>query len=165
VKRHPEQADLESLLDALCGADVEFIVVGGAAAVLFGAPVTTQDLDVVHRTDPENVGKLARLLCELDARVREPADREIEPDPEALRGTGQVRLSTSRGPLDLLCRLHDGRDYADLLPHTEVLTDGALRLRVLDLPTLIAIKSDTGRARDRLMLPVLLALERERRGS
>ena len=43
---HPEQADLESLLDGLGEAGVEFIVVGGAAAVLLGAPVTTQDLDM-----------------------------------------------------------------------------------------------------------------------
>jgi hypothetical protein len=37
-----------------------------------------------------------------------------------------------------------------------------LQLRVIDLRTLIEIKSSTGRARDRLVLPILLALLRER---
>lgn len=160
---HPKQADLESILDALGNADVDFVVVGGAAAVLHGAPVTTQDVDIVPGTDAENVERLMTLLTGLDARVRDPAGRQMRPDRAALRGTGQVKLTTSRGPLDLLCRLHDGRDYTDLLPHTVEMTDGSLRLRVLDLPTLIAIKSSTGRARDRLLLPLLLALARERR--
>jgi len=37
VPEHPKQADLESLLNALKGAGIEFIVVGGAAAGLHGA--------------------------------------------------------------------------------------------------------------------------------
>jgi len=162
VPDHPEHADLESLLDALGKAEIEFIVVGGAAAVLHGAPVTTQDLDIVHRTDGENVERLVDLLTALDARVRDLAGREIRPDPAALRGRGQIKLTTRRGPLDLLCALHDGRGYGDLLPHSVELTDGALQLRVLDLPTLIAIKSGSGRVRDQLILPLLLALARER---
>lgn len=159
---HPEHADLESLLDALGGAGIEFIVVGGAAAVLHGAPVTTQDLDIVHQTDGENIERLMDVLTTLDARTRDLAGRKIQPDAAALRGSGQIRLTTRRGPLDLLCRLHDGRGYTDLLPHTVEVTDGSLQLRVLDLPTLIAIKSGTGRVRDQLTLPLLLALARER---
>ena len=159
---HPPQADLDSLLDALGASGVEFIVVGGAAAVLHGAPITTQDVDIVHKTDEENVGKLLSVLETLDVRIRDAADRAIPMEASALRGTGQVRLSTSRGPLDLLCRLHDGRGFDELVAHTETVTDGAVTLRILDLPTLIEIKSNTGRARDQLMVPVLLALARER---
>ena len=162
MPEHPKQADLESLLDALGQAGIEFIVVGGAAAVLHGAPVTTQDVDIVPRTDAENIDRLIALLTELDARVRDLAGRDIRPDPEALRGTGQIKLTTRRGPLDLLCSMHDGRNYADLLPDTVEVTDGSLRLRVLNLPALIAMKSSTGRVRDQLILPLLLALERER---
>ena len=159
---HPKHADLASLLDALIEADVEFIVVGGAAAVLHGAPVTTQDVDIVHRTDPGNVDRLMTLLASLEARIRDAAGRTIAPEREALSGTGQVRLTTNRGPLDLLCRLHDGRGYDDLLSHSEELSDGTLRLRVLDLAPLIDIKSASGRTRDQLTVPLLLALRRER---
>jgi hypothetical protein len=162
VPDHPPQADLDSLLDALGASGVEFIVVGGAAAVLHGAPITTQDVDIVHKTDEVNVGKLLSVLETLDVRIRDAADRAIPMEASALRGTGQVRLSTSRGPLDLLCRLHDGRGFDELVAHTETVTDGAVTLRILDLPTLIEIKSNTGRARDQLMVPVLLALARER---
>lgn len=155
---HPRDADLDALLTALLEAGVELIVVGGAAAVLQGAPVTTQDLDVVHRRTPENVQRLLSVLTSLDAIARDPGDRRIQPVAEHLLGKGQLNLSTALGPLDPLCQLHDGRGYDELLPCTDVLSDGWLQIRVLDLPTLIDIKSKTGRAKDRLVVPILLAL-------
>jgi hypothetical protein len=161
VSAHPKQADLEHLIEALDVGGVDFIIVGGAACVLHGAPVTTQDVDIVHRTDAENVDRLMAVLVGLEARVRDLAGRDIAPSRSALLGTGQIKLATNLGPLDILCRLHDGRDYAALSPHAVEMTDGTLRLRVLDLPTLIEVKSNTGRARDRMVVPVLLALLRQ----
>jgi hypothetical protein len=46
---HPRVADAEALVIELTKAGVEFIVVGGAAALLHGAPIASQDLDIVHR--------------------------------------------------------------------------------------------------------------------
>ena len=156
---HPARADLDALVQALLEAGVEFIVVGGAAAVLHGAPITTQDLDIVHRRTPANVERLSTLLTKLDATFR---GRDLRPSAELLAGRGQLNLSTSLGPLDPMCVLHDGRDYDELLPHTQVLTDGLSQIRVLDLDTLIAVKSEAGRARDKLALPILLALRDHR---
>ncbi|MEM9460087.1 MAG: hypothetical protein AAGF11_38280 [Myxococcota bacterium] len=45
---------------------------------------------------------------------------------------------------------------------TELMTDGSMTLRVVDLPTLISIKASTGRARDRRVVPLLQALLEER---
>jgi hypothetical protein len=42
-------ADLTTLLERLLAADVEFVLVGGLAKVVQGAPLTTFDVDVVHR--------------------------------------------------------------------------------------------------------------------
>jgi hypothetical protein len=61
-----------------------------------------------------------------------------------------------------LCRLHDGRGYEELLAHSELLSDGQIQIRVIDLPTLIDIKSTTGRNKDKLFVPILLALVDER---
>lgn len=163
MSHHPRTADLEALLQVLCAAEVQFIVVGGAAAVLHGAPITTQDLDIVHSRTDGNVTRLVELLTELDAFFRPVLPgRYIRPGVEHLSGDGHVNLTTRLGPLDHLC-LMDGRSYEDLLPHVEEVTDGSLHLQVIDLPTLIAVKSRTGRAKDRLALPVLLALMDERR--
>jgi hypothetical protein len=152
---HPPRADLDALVQALLGAGVQFIVVGGAAAVLHGAPITTQDLDIVHQRTPENVQRFSELLAKLDATFR---GRDLRPSAELLAGQGQLTLSTSLGPLDPMCVLHDGRGYDELLPHSQLLTDGSSQIRVLDLETLIAVKAAAGRARDKLVLPILLAL-------
>jgi hypothetical protein len=158
---HPRQTDLDALIGALDEAGVELIVVGGAAAVLHGAPITTQDLDIVPRRSADNVARLLALLLSLDATFRD--GRGLRPTAQLLSGRGQLLLSTTLGPLDLLCALHDQRGYDELLPRTEILTDGSRQIRVLNLDTLIEVKSGAGRAKDRLVLPVLLALRDRKR--
>jgi hypothetical protein len=156
--QHPAVVDAEALLATLTAAGVEFIIVGGAAALLHGAPISTQDLDIVHRRSPENVTRLLDVLVRLDAVMRyDFAKRGLRPTRELLAGRGQLNLSTSLGPLDPLCELGEGEGYDELLPHSIQVTDGDLTLRVLDLPTLIAVKARTGRAKDRAVLPVLIA--------
>jgi len=151
-------ADAGELLRRLADAGVEFIVVGGAAAVLHGAPITTEDLDIVHRRSPENVARLRTLLDELGAHVRELANRRLPPQESALLGEGHVLLSTRLGPLDCLGTLIDGRGFEELVSHSDSIRDEGVEFLVVDLPTLIEIKTKTGRAKDRLMLPVLIAL-------
>jgi len=156
--RHPEVVDSEAFLAELSAAGVEFIVVGGAAALLHGAPITTQDLDIVHRRTPENVERLLHVLLRLDAIFRyDLANRRLRPTAAVLAGRGQINLSTTLGPIDPLCELGEGEGYEELLPHSVLMTEGDLSLRVLDLPTLIAVKAKTGRAKDRAVLPVLIA--------
>jgi len=160
---HPRHADLDALIVALTEAGVELIVVGGAAAVLHGAPVTTVDLDVVHRRTPENVERLLAVLAALDSTYRAPTNPGLRPTAEFLLGRGQNLLSTKLGPLDLLCVLHDQRGYEELLPRTEVMTDERATIRVLDLDSLIELKAEMNRAKDRLALPILLALRARKR--
>src|SRR5262245_43757154 len=139
---HPKEADIPALLEKLCDAGVEFIVVGGAAAVLQGAPITTNDLDIVHRRTPENVARLRGVMLQLDAIMRyDFAQRGLRPTVAMLTGKGQINLSTSLGPIDPLCEIDGGRGYDELLAHTESLIDEGRQLRVLDLPTLIAVKT------------------------
>jgi predicted nucleotidyltransferase len=155
----PATADLEALLRELSNAGVEFIVVGGAAAVIHGAPITTQDLDIVPRQGPGDLDRLLAVLTQLDARFRPVRpDRDIAPDASHLAGGGQLNLICKHGPLDILIRLHDTRGYDELLPHTCEIVDADLRVRVIDLDTLIEIKRSTGRARDALVVPLLLAI-------
>lgn len=56
-----------------------------------------------------------------------------------------------------------GAGYDELLPDTVFLDEGPVPLRVLDLPRLIVAKSAAGRAKDRAVLPLLLATLDERR--
>lgn len=149
--------------------DVEYLVVGGFAAVLYGAPTITGDLDVMPRADDENIARLTGVLATLGTVVREPrtAGRRIEVSAELLTQAaasatfgGQLRTRTSAGPLDILWRLHDGRGYDDLTGRSRLLTEDELRIRVIGLDDLIQIKTAIGRPRDRAALPYLEAIRR-----
>jgi len=154
----PKQADLTALIESLTSSGVEFIVIGGAAAVLHGAPTATIDLDIVHRQTSDNVKRLMSVLNRLDTIYRDPAGRHIVPTADDLMGKAQLNLITDLGPLDPLCRLHDGRGFNELLSHTVVLSDGEISIRVLDLETMIEIKNSTKRPRDKLVVSLLIAL-------
>lgn len=159
-----EPAELADLLELLLDASVEFILVGGGAAVIHGAPVTTQDIDIVHSREAANIDRLLQVLSRLDARVVDPAGRDLKPERTALSGPGQSLIRTQLGRVDALGALHDGRGYEELLVTAETVDFDGRSLRIIDLQTLIEIKSGTGRAKDRLVVPVLLALARQRAG-
>jgi hypothetical protein len=143
-----------AVLQKLVDYQVEFIVVGGVAAVLTGAPVNTFDLDVVHSRTPENLTRLVKALRELDARYRHRP--EFRPDESHLATNGHQLLKTRFRFLDVLGAIGSGRTYTDLLPHTELVElSPELRIRVLDLETQIAVKEETGGEKDIAVLPVL----------
>jgi predicted nucleotidyltransferase len=145
-----------ALLRALHENGVEFILVGGLAGVLNGAPLNTFDVDIVHARTPENVARLQRVLESLDAVFRIQPDRKLRPDASHLNGPGHLNLVTSHGPLDVLGMIGSGQNYQDLLPHSaDVDIGGGIRIRVLDLETLVAIKEDLGGDKDLAMLPIL----------
>lgn len=145
------------LLRLLAGHEVEFIVVGMTAGVLQGAPLTTIDLDVVHRRTPENVGRLLRVLTELDAVYRHDP-RKLRPQASHLSGPGHQLLTTVHGDLDCLGTIGEGDAYEDLIDRTVSLSlSGGLTVRVLSLAALIEAKENAGRPKDLAALPVLRA--------
>ena len=151
-------------LRALRDAGVDFIVVGGLAALLDGAPVDTLDVDVVHSRDAANVARLLVVLESLDAIYRIQPNRRLRPTASHLESTGHQNLVTRYGPLDFLGTIGKGLAYADLIPHSAEKDIGeGLRVRVLDLETLIAIKEELGGEKDRAVLPVLRRTLEERR--
>ena len=144
-----------TILEVLDRFAVEHIVVGGVCAVAHGAPITTFDLDLVHRRTPENIDRILASLAELEAYHREPGDRRIAPQRWALEGTAPSLFTTKHGSLDFIGEL-SGRGYEQLLTHTVELALGAeLRIRLLDLETLIEVKQDAGRPKDGAVLPIL----------
>jgi hypothetical protein len=149
-------ANLVAILRALSEQAVDYIVVGGVAAVLQGAPTMTFDIDVVHSTAPENVTRLLGALEKLSAYYRVQPDRRLRPDASHLISRDHQLLMTDFGPLDVLGQIGNGRTYADLLPHCERVAIAAdLTVPVLDLETLITVKEEVGAEKDRAVLPLL----------
>jgi len=132
--------------------------------VLNGVPLNTFDLDIVHARNAANVAKLLALLDSLDAVFRVQRERRIKPTADYVSGPGHLNLITCNGYLDLLGTIGRGLSYEDLLPRsadTEIAP--GIRVRVLDLETLIALKEELGGEKDRAVLPILRATLAEKR--
>lgn len=151
----PTGADLSAVLEGLIEAGVEFILVGGLAAVVQGAPVTTMDVDIVHNQSSENIAKLLAFLKSIDAFHRRPDDKMIRPKEGDISGMGHALFTTRLGPLDVLAVIEEGRDYEDLLEHTVEIEFRGHTIRVLDLKTLVELKRTSRDLKDRQRLPVL----------
>ena len=156
--------DFLRLLGALHRHRVEYVVVGGVAAILEGAPITTIDLDIVFSTDAENVGRLAGLLSELDARYRDPAGRVIRPTEARLRENSINLLETDLGLLDAMQQIGAGWTFDDLLSRSHLLDVGDTETRVLGLDSVIESKEGADREKDRAMLPTLRSTLEVKRG-
>lgn len=147
--------DFPALLRTLVEHGVDFIIVGGVAAVLHGVPVTTFDLDLVHSRMPDNIDRLLSALQELDACYRGQGDRRITPDSSHLAASGHQLLMTRFGPLDLLGTIGANHGYEELLDYSEEMQVSGMHLRVLNLSTLIRVKEETGHEKDKAVLPIL----------
>jgi hypothetical protein len=151
-----QQNPILSIFETLARHQVEYLVVGGVAAVLGGAPVSTFDLDIVHSTSLENVARILTALEELDAWYRHFQKRRLRPDASHLTSRGHQLLMTRYGPLDLLGMIGKGRTYCDLLPLTvEMEVRSGVRVRVLSLEAQVAVKEEVGGEKDVAMLPLL----------
>jgi hypothetical protein len=143
---------------ALHEAGVEFILVGGLAAVLNGAPVNTFDVDVVHGRDAANIDRLLGVLNALDAVFRIQPERRLRPNASHLASAGHLNLITKYGPLDLLETIGRSQGYRELIPNSLELVIGE-GVRILT-----ALKEELGGEKDRAVLPVLRrTLEEKRR--
>lgn len=151
----PSPPDFEAILKTLAKHEVRFIVVGGVAAVLHGAPVTTFDLDLVHSRNPDNLARLVLALEELDAYYRGRGDQRLRPIAGNLAYPGHHLLMTKYGPLDLLGTIGAGRGFDELLEGSTELEISGLHLKVLSLEAVIEAKEFAGSEKDRAMLPLL----------
>ena len=148
-------ADLKALISGLSESGVEFILVGGLAAVAQGAPITTFDVDIVHSQNDPNIGRLLTFLKSIEAHQRRPDDLIIEPTERDLKGKGHILMSTRFGPLDVLAVIEKGYGFEDLLPETIEIEFQGHCLHVLSLETILKIKRESGNPKDQYRLPIL----------
>jgi hypothetical protein len=154
----------ETLLRRLVGGGVDFIVVGGLAAVVHGSAAITRDLDITYAPAVENLERLGHVLVDLGARLRGVTDDvPFVPDGRTLRDTRVLTLDTPDGWIDLLAQ-PDGSPSYDVLKKRAVPTELAgVTVLVASLDDLIAMKKAAGRPKDLVAVEELEAIQRLQR--
>ncbi len=151
--------DFLKLLARLTSAELEFVVVGGTAAVLHGGSLATYDLDVFMPFSVENCRRLLAAVEGLHPRLSHTPDkRPLTLDPEALAQFKNLYLLTDLGRLDLLGQLPPVESVETVFSTAERMDVGGVEVRVIALDLLIQVKASLGRPKDKLMEAELRAI-------
>lgn len=154
--------DFEALLAQLGSHGVEFIVIGGAAAIAHGSARLTQDLDVVYRRTPANLDALVAALGALQPYLRgAPRGLPFQWDRETLRRGLNFTLVTSLGDIDLLGEMAGGGKWEDLREDSIELNIFGAKCRCLNLDQLMRAKIAAGRPKDLEAIAELEAIKEE----
>ncbi len=169
VVREPERAmppqhlPLQELLNRLLDHHVDFVIIGGVAALVYGSVYVTRDLDVCYRRSGESLERLIAALAPLHPRLRgAPSDIPFKWDPRTLRAGLNFTLDTDMGPIDLLGEVAGIGQYADALAASESMTLFGRACRILTLDALIRSKRAAGRPRDLEAVKELETLREQR---
>ena len=138
---------LIALAAALRTVKLEAIVIGNAASMLNGAPVTTQDIDLLIRDTPSNRRKLARLADEIGGSS--PMRVSDLSNVEQIRGGLAV-------PVEIhFDRISGGLTFSRVRSRAHRRPIGSAELRVAALADVIRSKEAANRPKDQAVLPIL----------
>jgi hypothetical protein len=156
--------DPRPLLEVLVAHDVDFVLIGGLAAIAHGSARSTFDLDVAYARTDENLARLASALEELGASLRgAPPGLPFRPDAPTLRAGLNFTFETRWGSLDVLGEPAGAPSYRDLRGRASVEQISGVSIRVSSLDDLIAMKEAAGRDHDKATARELRQLSDELR--
>jgi predicted nucleotidyltransferase len=148
-----------TIVQTLVDAGVEFVIIGGWAAILHGSSKVTIDLDLCYSRRPENLRRLAAALAPFHPKLRGvPPELPFVWDEATLHNGAFFTLTTDLVPLDLLAEVAGIGSFEDVKRTSIQVQAFGRDVWTLDLPGLIKAKRAAGREKDLLILPELQGL-------
>lgn len=155
-----------SIIKLLTARGVDFVVIGGYAAVLHGSPRVTNDLDICYAKDAANLAALGRCLTDMDAQPAGVGDKvPFVADERTLARIELLTLETTLGPLDVMRSPTGAPSYVRMRERAERYDVDGMVVRVAAIPDLLAMKRAAGRRKDLADVEELETIERLRRSA
>ena len=168
------ELDETRIFEALNDHAVEFVLVGGGAAILWGATRATRDVDCVAERSTDNLQRLCDALRQMgNPRLRIDGVDDVtagELSAELLHPDFFERIAvsawrTDAGSIDVLREIPTSNGepigYGELRSRATFAPTGQLSIPVASLDDIIDSKRVADRDKDRAALPELERLRRE----
>jgi len=150
--------DYTKLIELLIDNDVEFVLIGGFAAVVHGSTTLTQDIDICINFTPENCANLLNALKDTNPIYRQNKE-PITKDAGELCKFKNLYLLTDFGPLDVMGEISKLGKYEDILKFSIEIDLFERKCNVLDINGLIRSKEEMGRPKDKEVIIQLKAIK------
>lgn len=151
--------ELNRLLQRLCDAEIDFVIVGGFAAMLHGSALLTRDLDVCAGLTAANVSKLRDTFRDLNPTHRfTPQRLSFLDNPDPGVSLKNLYLQTELGPIDILGAITGIGDFDQVRAGSIEIELFGRKCRVISVEALIKAKEALGREKDKLAAKELRAI-------
>ncbi len=157
--------NLAELTKRLITGYVEFVLVGGFAAIAHGVLRSTRDVDVCCRFSEENLLRIQKALVDLHPVYRLRRDLPLELTPELCASLKNLYLKTDLGILDCLGEIKGVGGFEEVAKHSVELELPIGKCRVIDLDTLIIAKEAMDRDHDRITVRDLKEIKKRQQHS
>lgn len=158
--------NLIDIIDRLILAEVDFILVGGLAAVTHGSSVMTQDIDVCCNFSTNNLLRIQTALEETNPVHRMTTNRiPLQLTEENCANLKNLYLDTDIGQLDCLSQILGIGDFHTAKKQSEEIEVDGRPCRILQIEALIVAKQAMGRPKDIETIQQLEVIRNERNKS
>lgn len=152
------QLQIKHIIDTLDSYKVDYVIIGGVAAVTHGSPYSTEDIDITPDSHTDNLSRLTEALKKLNARLYDPENVNGNPimiNTRFLQSQNISSFVTNAGEIDVSMQPAGSHGYAELVKESTN--------RILDLSAIIRLKETARRDKDLRVLPELKKLERKQK--
>ena len=141
--------NFNALLQRFADAELDFVIVGGFAAVTHGSSYVTRDIDICALLSAENITKLRTALADWNPKHRlTPQKISFLSHPAAGEPIQNLYLQTDEGVVHILSSILGVGDFTRLKKHAEEIEVDGRHYRVMALADLIQAKETLGWEKD-----------------
>lgn len=151
--------NFEEIITRLKNYNVQFVLIGGRAAVSHGSSYPTYDVDICYARDKENLENIVKAFSPFHPYLRAaPKDLPFIFDAKTLRMGLNFTFSTDIGDIDLLGEVAGLGSYEEVIKFSEIMEIYGIQCNVLTIEGLIKSKKSLNRPKDIVVIKELEAI-------
>jgi hypothetical protein len=153
--------NLSELTRRLISSQVEFVLVGGFAAVAHGVTLVTIDVDICCRFSETNLMRIQNAFADLHPVHRARPDLPLQLTAEQCASLKNLYLKTDLGVVDCLGEVLGVGNFEEVFKHGVEVELPCGKCRILGIEALIRAKEAMNRDHDRITVKFLKEIKKQ----